>query len=94
MRPFRKGPANPVIGEEGRLPAAATPRRQDTGGHDHGHMPRRYGAPNPKRRVHAGRARESAMITGLLHLGLPDFHDHEAGWRAAGLSIGAGEDLG
>ena len=45
-------------------------------------LPHKDGAPNPNRHIHAGRAREWAMIMGVAYLGhavlslksLPDLH--------------------
>jgi hypothetical protein len=38
-------------------------------------LPHKDGAPNPNRHIHAGRAREWAMIMGVAYLGCDDSHD-------------------
>src|SRR5215831_14217810 len=44
-------------------------------------LPQKDGAPNPKRHIHAGSAREWAMIMGVAYLEGPDLHGHGAWWR-------------
>ena len=46
-------------------------------------LPHKDGAPNPNRHIHAGRAREWAMIMGVAYLDGPHPHDH--GGRGCGM---------